>query len=73
MKYGLFGINMGPCADPALVKWIAQAYHLRAVDGTGDSNSDYKNAFEWYGKVLKCDPSDAEAKKGLEDTRFEFN
>jgi len=63
----------GPCEDPALVKWIAQAYHLRAVDGSGDSNSDYKNAFEWYGRVLKCDPSDSEAKKGLEDTRFEFN
>ena len=62
-----------PCADPALVKWIAQAYHLRAVAATGDSNSDYKNAFEWYGRVLKCDPGDEEAKKGQEDTRFEFN
>jgi tetratricopeptide (TPR) repeat protein len=61
------------CADPALVKWIAQAYHLRAVAGTGDANSDYKNAFEWYGRVLKCTPSDEEAKKGQEDTRFEFN
>ena len=63
----------GPCADPALTKWIAQAYHLRAVAGTGDANGDYKNAFEWYGKVLKCDPNDAEAKKGRDDTQFEFN
>ena len=63
----------GPCADIALVKWIAQAYHLRAVAGTNDANSDYKNAFEWYGKVLKCDPNDAEAKKGKDDTQFEFN
>jgi tetratricopeptide (TPR) repeat protein len=63
----------GPCTDVALVKWIAQAYHLRAVAGTNDANSDYKNAFEWYGKVLKCDPSDVEAKKGKDDTQFEFN
>ncbi len=63
----------GPCADPALVKWIAQAYHLRAVAGTGDANCDYMKAFEWYGKVVKCDPGDSEAQKGVEDTRFEFN
>lgn len=63
----------GPCKDVALVKWIAQAYHLRAVDKTGDANSDFKNAFDWYGKVLKCTPGDAEAVKGQEDTRFEFN
>jgi tetratricopeptide (TPR) repeat protein len=63
----------GACEDASLVKWIAQAYHLRAVDGTGNSNSDYKNAFEWYGRVLKCNPNDVEAKKGQEDTRFEFN
>lgn len=63
----------GPCTDIALVKWIAQAYHLRAVAGTNDANSDYKNAFEWYGRVLKCDPNDAEAKKGKDDTQFEFN
>jgi tetratricopeptide (TPR) repeat protein len=63
----------GPCTDAVLVKWIAQAYHLRAAAGSGDSNSDYKNAFEWYGKVLKCEPNDAEAKKGRDDTQFEFN
>jgi len=63
----------GPCTDAVLVKWIAQAYHLRATAGSGDSNSDYKNAFEWYGKVLKCEPNDAEAKKGRDDTQFEFN
>jgi tetratricopeptide (TPR) repeat protein len=63
----------GPCTDAVLVKWIAQAYHLRATAGSGDTNSDYKNAFEWYGKVLKCDPNDAEAKKGRDDTQFEFN
>jgi tetratricopeptide (TPR) repeat protein len=60
-------------ADVALTKWIAQAYHLRAAAGGPDSNSDFKNAFEWYGKVLKLDPNDAEAKKGRDDTQFEFN
>ena len=63
----------GPCTEVALTKWIAQAYHLRAVAGTNDANSDYKNAFEWYSKVLKCDPNDAEAQKGKDDTQFEFN
>jgi tetratricopeptide (TPR) repeat protein len=60
-------------ADVALTKWIAQAYHLRAAAGGADANSDFKNAFEWYGKVLKLAPGDPEAKKGQEDTRFEFN
>lgn len=63
----------GTCDDVELAKWIAQAYHLRAVDKTGDANSDFKNAFEWYGRVLKCKPNDVDAKKGQEDTRFEFN
>ena len=63
----------GPCTDVALTMWIAQAFHLRAVAGTADANSDYKNAFEWYGKVLKCDPNNAEARKGHDDTQFEFN
>lgn len=71
--YNCLSAAGGACDDPALVKWIAQAYHLRAVDASGDANADYKNAFEWYGKVLKCTPSDSEAKKGQEDTRFEFN
>ena len=60
-------------SDIALTKWIAQAYHLRAAAGGSESNSDFKNAFEWYGKVLKLDPNDKEAKKGKDDTQFEFN
>ncbi len=60
-------------SDATLTKWIAQAYHLRAATGGSESNSDFKNAFEWYGKVLKLNPNDAEAKKGWEDTQFEFN
>jgi tetratricopeptide (TPR) repeat protein len=63
----------GPCSDVPLVMWIAQAYHLRAAAGTADANSDFKNAFEWYGKVLKCEPNNADAQKGKDDTQFEFN
>ena len=65
----------GACADVDLVLWIAQAYHLRAVERananqpTGD---DFKSAYDWYGKVLKCEPSNEDAKKGQADTRFEF-
>jgi tetratricopeptide (TPR) repeat protein len=70
--YNCINASKGPCEDQGLVMWIAQAYHLRAAAGSGDAQSDYKNAFDWYGKVLKCNPSDAVAKKGLEDTRFEF-
>ena len=63
----------GPCADADVVKWIAQCYHLRAVDKTGsDPGSDFKNAFEWYGKCLRCSPNDTDCKKGQDDTRFEF-
>lgn len=61
----------GACADPTLTLWIAQAYHLRAAQ-TGSDKNDFKNANEWYGKVLKCEPNNAEAQKGQDDTQFEF-
>ena len=54
---------------------IAKAYHLRAAEKANnkkDANDDFKNAFNWYGKVLKYESSHAEAKKGQDDTRFEF-
>ena len=38
-----------------------------------DANDDFKNAYTWYGKVLKCNPANQEAKKGQDDTRFEFS
>ncbi|MBD3401467.1 tetratricopeptide repeat protein [candidate division GN15 bacterium] len=61
----------GQCADVTLVLYIAQAYHLRAAEES-KAKSDFKNAFEWYGKVLKCEPGNAEAQKGRNDTQFEF-
>ncbi len=71
--YDCLSAAEGGCADVSLVKWIAQCYHLRAAAATGDTNSDYKNAFDWYEKVLKCDPSDAEVQKARDEIRYEFN
>ena len=66
----------GACSDAELIMWIAQCYHLRGADkmtAKKDYNSDFKNAYNWYGKVLKCEPSNSTAKKGQDDLRFEFN
>jgi len=63
------------CGDEgyfSLVKWIAQAYHLRAAQNTSNASNDYKKANEWYSKALKCDPTDEECKKGYDDTIYEF-
>lgn len=69
--YNCISAADGACSDVPLLLWIAQAYHLRAAENSG-GKSDFKNANEWYGKVLKCDPNNADAKKGQEDTQFEF-
>lgn len=61
----------GACSDVTLALYIAQAYHLRAAEVSKDK-ADYKNAFDWYGKVLKCEPGNADALKGKNDTQFEF-
>ena len=66
----------GACSDAELVMWIAQCYHLRGADKMNakkDYNDDFKNAYNWYGKVLKCEPSNSIAKKGQDDLEFEFN
>jgi tetratricopeptide (TPR) repeat protein len=64
------------CDDVDLILWIAQAYHLRAVDlantDSAQSKSDYRNANEWYQKVIQCNPNHADAKKGIDQTSFEF-
>ncbi len=64
----------GPCSDVALVKYIAQCYHLRAAQSKqGEAQSrDFKSAFDWYGKVLQCDPNDQEVIKAQNDIRYEF-
>jgi tetratricopeptide (TPR) repeat protein len=66
----------GACKDPSLVLWIAQAYHTRAAERAKDdkagSKADFKNAFDWYGKVLQCQPGNKDAQKGQDDVRYEF-
>ncbi|MCP4685416.1 MAG: tetratricopeptide repeat protein [bacterium] len=70
--YDCLVASEGACADFALVKWIAQAYHLRATEKTDNASADYRLANEWYSKALKCDPTDTECKKGYDDTVYEF-
>ena len=63
------------CGDVNLTLWVAQCYHLRAAEKVGNeqnANDDFKAAFNWYGKVLKCEPANSVAKKGQDDVRFEF-
>ncbi|HWR82127.1 MAG TPA: tetratricopeptide repeat protein [Candidatus Deferrimicrobium sp.] len=65
----------GPCGDVSLLLWIGQCYHLRAAEKTKaneDANGDYKSAYEWYEKCLKCSPSNADCKKGRDDVYLEF-
>ena len=59
--------DKGACGEVDLLLWIAQCYHLRAADKLAakqDANDDFKNSYNWYGRVLKCEPNHAEAKKG---------
>ena len=69
--------NGSECADPNLLLWIAQTYHFRAVDKReakqkDESKLDFKAAFDWYNKVLKCDPGNKAAKEGIDQVKFEF-
>ena len=69
--------NGGPCSDIPLVLWVAQCYHLRAADKSkekdGSGEDDFREAHAWYGRVLKCDPNHAEAKKNRDEIQFEFS
>jgi tetratricopeptide (TPR) repeat protein len=62
----------GKCGDVDLMLWIAQVYHLRAADKKTGAGEDFKAANEWYQQVLACDPGNVEAKKGRDDTSYEF-
>ncbi|UCE23855.1 MAG: tetratricopeptide repeat protein [Candidatus Zixiibacteriota bacterium] len=65
----------GECADPSLSLWIAQCYHLRAVEKTEqkqDGTDDFRNAHTWYSQVLKCEPGNREAKEGRDQVEYEF-
>ena len=62
----------GACAATDITLYVAQCYHLRAVEKTSGAGDDYRKANEWYKKVLKCAPGNADAKKGRDDTSYEF-
>jgi len=67
----------GDCGNVDIIVYIAQAYHLYAADllehnKKQESKQYFKNAFDWYNKCLKCDPGNADCKKGVSDTEFEF-
>ena len=62
----------GACADSELLLWVAQAYHLRAVDKKDGASDDFKAANVWYKRCKDCDPSNTLCKKGYDDTSFEF-
>lgn len=67
--------STGACADKDIAMWIAQCYHLQGADKMKAKQSpseDFKNAYEWYGKVLECQPNNAIAKKSRDDLQFEF-
>jgi len=65
----------GECSDPELTLYVAQCYHLRAVERTEqkqDVGDDFKNANTWYKKCLKCDPGNKSAAEGANQTEYEF-
>ncbi len=70
--YTCISESQGACADVNLILWIAQCYHLRAVEKAQAQEGDFKNANEWYSRCLKCEPGNAECKKGRDDTSYEF-
>jgi tetratricopeptide (TPR) repeat protein len=65
------------CTNANVMLFIAQAHHMNAAalldkDNKTEAKAEFKSAFEWYNKVLKCEPGNADAKKGAKDTEFEF-
>jgi len=67
----------GNCSVSDLVLYLAQANHLYAAQLANnkqkqESKKYFKEAFDLYNRVLKCDPGNADAKKGVQDTEFEF-
>jgi len=65
------------CNDADLSLWIAQTYQFRAIDKREakqkeESKKDYKSAFDWYNKVLDCEPNNKAAIEGRDQVKFEF-
>jgi tetratricopeptide (TPR) repeat protein len=73
--YSCVANSKGACSDSEIAMWIAQCYHLQAADkieAKQSATEEFKNAYEWYGKVLECQPSNEKAKEGQDATKFEF-
>ena len=73
--YSCLSSGKGACADINLLLWLGQCYHLRAVgriEAKEDASDDFRNAYEWYEKCLKCDATNPECKKGRDEVFLEF-
>ncbi len=68
----------GDCGNVDIITSIAQSYQLHAFDlreeqGKKEESKPYfKNSYDWFVKCLKCDPGNADCKKGESDTEFEY-
>ncbi|MGH8015643.1 MAG: hypothetical protein ACREBV_05590, partial [Candidatus Zixiibacteriota bacterium] len=73
--YACIAKTKGACTETEVAMWIAQCYHLQGADkmtAKQSATEEFKNAYEWYGNVLECQPANAIAKKGQDDLQFEF-
>jgi len=72
-----YNCSGGSCKSSQIMLWLGQAHHLRAASLTeqkrkDEAKVDYQKAHEWYGKVLACEPGNAEAQQGKNQVQFEF-
>ena len=73
--YDCISASKGACGDVNLLLWLGQCYQLQAVakvEAKENANDEFRAAFEWYEKCLKCDAGNAEAKKGRDEVYLEF-
>jgi len=65
------------CKDVDILVWIGQTYQFRAIEKReakkkDEAKADYKAAYDWYLKVLECDPNNKAAIEGRDQVKFEF-
>ena len=65
------------CSDANLLTWIAQVYEFRALEkeearDKAEAKKDYKAAFDWYNKVIKCEPGNKSALDGIDRVKFKY-
>jgi tetratricopeptide (TPR) repeat protein len=69
--------NNSECSDANLLTWIAQVYEFRAMEKEEarekvEAKKDYKAAFDWYNKVIKCEPGNKSALDGIDRVKFKY-